>query len=225
MMPLSDSDAKGKLSAYQRWEMTSFEEPKAGATTKVSAESIAAAKSEMEKIRLKSQKEGFTKGFEEGYQAGLNNGQNEMQRQLDAFLQVSGQFNKAMQQAEQIVAQEVLDLALDLAKAMLKSTMQIHPEIIVPIVEQAIASLPAMQQPAQIMLNPNDAALVKHQIGTELEESGWAVVADPHMNQGDCRIETPKNQINASMQPRWQQLTDALGRDNRWYEPHPERKS
>jgi len=27
------------------------------------------------------------------------------------------------------------------------------------------------------------------------------------------------------MQPRWQQLTDALGRDNRWYEPHPERKS
>ncbi len=225
MMPLSDSESKGKLSAYQRWEMTSFEEPKVSPASKVSPESIAAVKSEMEKLRLKSKKEGFTKGFEEGYQAGLDNGQNEMQQQLEAFLLVSGQFNQAMQQAGQIVAQEVLDLALDLAKAMLKNALKINPEIMVPIVEQAIASLPAVQQPAQIMLCPKDAALVKHQIGTELEKSGWSIVADPNMNQGDCRIETPKNQINASMQPRWQQLADALGRDNRWYEPHPERKS
>ena len=224
-MPLSDSTAKGRLSAYQRWEMTSFEEDKPASVSRVSAESIAAAKSEMEKIRLKAQKEGFTKGFEEGYQAGLNNGQNEMQQYLNTFLQVSTQFNSAVQQADQIVAQEVLDLALDLAKAMLKNTLVTNPEIIIPIVQQAIASLPSMQQPAQIMLNPKDAVLVKNQIGAELDETGWVVVPDPHMNQGDCRIETPKNQINASMQSRWKQLSDALGRDNRWHEPHPERKS
>ena len=221
MTPLSDSDAKGKLSAYQRWEMTSFEEAKPG---KVSAESIAAAKSEMDKIRLKSQKEGFTRGFEEGHQAGLNTGLGEMQQQLSAFLKVSTQFNASLQQAEHIVAHEVLDLALDLAKAMLKNALVINPELIIPIVEQAIASLPSVQQPAQIFLNPKDAALVKTQIGAELSKTGWVVVADAHMNPGDCRVETSKNQINANMAARWQHLTEALGRNNTWYEPHPDRK-
>ena len=226
-MPLSDSTAKGRLSAYQRWEMTSFDEvapPSAPAPNKPTPESIAAAKAEMDKLRQKAQKEGFNQGFEEGHQAGLTTGLNEMKQQLSSFLQVSTQFNSAIKQADQIVAQEVLDLALDLAKAMLKSAMQINPEVIIPVIEEAIASLPSMQQPAQLVLNPKDAALVKNQIGAELDETGWAIVPDPHMNQGDCRIETPKNQINASMATRWQQLTDALGRDNRWYAPHPERK-
>ena len=222
MTLLSDTDAKGKLSAYQRWEMNSFEEPEA--KPKVAAESIAALKSEMEKIRLKSQKEGFNKGFEEGHQAGLNTGLNEMQQQLAAFLKVSTEFNVALQQAEHRVAEDVLDLALDLAKSMLKNALTINPELVIPIVEQAIASLPSVQQPAQIFLNPKDAALVKNQIGEELSKSGWVIVADPHMTAGDCRVETLRNQINASMQTRWQQLSDALGRNNAWYEPHPERK-
>jgi len=220
-MPLSDSGAKGKLSAYQRWEMTSFEETK----PKVSTESVAALKSEMDKIRIKSQKEGFTKGFEEGHQAGMNTGLNEMQQQLSEFLRVSTQFNSSVQQAEQLIAQDVLDLALDLAKAMLKNALSVNPELIIPIVEQAIASLPSVQQPAQLFLNPKDAAVVKAQIGAELSKTGWVIVADGHLQLGDCRVETSKNQINASMQLRWQQLSDALGRDNRWYEPHAERKT
>lgn len=224
MMPLSDPIPKGKMSAYQRWEMTSFEETKE-TNSKASSENIAALKSEMEKLRIKSQKEGFNKGFEEGHQAGMNTGLSEMEQQLTQFLKVSTQFNSSLQQAERIIAQDVLDLALDLAKAMLKQALEINPELIIPIVEQAIAALPSVQQPAQLFLNPKDAAVVKSQIGAELNRTGWAIIADPHMTLGDCRVETLKNQINASMQTRWQQLADALGRDNHWYAPHPERKT
>lgn len=220
MMPLSDSTAKGKLSAYQRWEMTSFEDVKPKAT-----DAPAITKAELDAIRLTAQKEGFNKGFEEGHQSGLTTGLNEMKQQLSAFLALSTQFNSSLQQAEQIVAQEVLDLSLDLAKAMLKNAMLINPELIIPIVEQAIASLPSVQQPAQLFLNPKDAALVKNRLGEELGKTGWVIVPDSLLNQGDCRVETLKNQINASLQPRWKQLTDALGRDNAWYEPHPDRKS
>jgi flagellar assembly protein FliH len=229
-MPSSDSEAKGRLSAYQRWEMTSFDEnrPSAGqpgeARSRVSAESIAAAKSEMEKIRLRSQKEGFNKGFEEGHQAGLTAGLNEMQQQLTAIAEVGNQFGTALKQAETVLSQEVLDLALDLAKAMLKSALEIDPALVIPIVEQAIASLPTVQQPAQVFLSTKDAALVKNQIGAELARTGWSVVADPHLRQGDCRVETARNQINATMQTRWQQLSEALGRNNHWHEPRPERK-
>jgi flagellar assembly protein FliH len=220
-MLLSDPIAKGKLSAYQRWEMTSFDENQPE-ISKVSAENVAAAnKTELDKLKLKAQKEGFAKGYEEGHQVGSGAGQKDMQLELAAFQKIGAQFNGAIQQAEQIVAQEVLDLALDIAKAMLKTSLKINPELIIPIVEQAIASLPSVQQPAQLFLHPTDAELVKNKIGTELSETGWIIVGDPHLNPGDCRIETLQNQINASLQSRWQQLTSALGRDNRWIEHDP----
>jgi flagellar assembly protein FliH len=220
-MLLSDPIAKGKLSAYQRWEMTSFEENKP-VVNKAAAESLAAAnKIELDKLKLKAQKEGFAKGFEEGHQLGVSTGQKDMQHELATFLKISSQFNQSIQQAEHIVAEEVLDLALDMAKAMLKSALNINPELIIPIVEQAIASLPSVQQPAQLFLNSKDAEIVKNHIGAELSEAGWAIVSDARMNPGDCRIETLNNQINASLQSRWQQLTDALGRNNGWYSGDP----
>ncbi|MET3106534.1 flagellar assembly protein FliH [Oxalobacteraceae bacterium GrIS 2.11] len=214
---MSDATSKGKLSAYQRWEMTSFEEPKPAAA-KVSTEALLANnKAELDRLKLKAQKEGFAQGFEEGHKTGLGTGQLEMQHELATILKLSTQFNLGIQHAEQIVAQEVLDLALDIAKAMLKGALEIDPALIIPVIEQAIASLPSVQQPAQLFLNPKDAELVKQKVGAELGETGWVIVNDLHMNQGDCRIETLKNQIDASLQSRWQQLTDALGRDNSWY--------
>ena len=219
-MPLSDTLAKGKLSAYQRWEMTSFEENKPSG--KAVSESVAAAnREELQQLKIKAQKEGFNKGFEEGHQAGLNTGIKEMQQQVADFKKISTQFSTSLRQAENIVAQEVLDLSLDLAKAMLKSALEINPELIIPIVQQAISSLPSVQQPAQLFLHPADAALVTNSIGEELDKAGWTIVNEPRLNRGDCRIETLQNQINASLPSRWKQLTDALGRDNNWYTNHP----
>ena len=223
-MPLSDSIAKGKLSAYQRWEMTSFEEPAAAAKTAAPAAKLAPTTlKELEQFKLAAQKEGFAKGFEEGHETGLKTGgqesQQAMQQELSAFLAISTQFNSSLQQAEHLVAQDILDLALDLAKAMLKSALNVNPQLIIPIVEQAITSLPSVQQPAQLFLNAKDAALVKAKIGEELSKTGWIVVIDAGMKAGDCRIETMRNQINANMHTRWRQLSEALGRDNSWYDP------
>lgn len=231
---MSDQISKGKLSAYQRWEMTSFEE---NTTQKKTAASSAAAapkitpatQKEIELLKLNAQKEGFAKGFEEGNQVGLKTGHEEtqqaLQQELNDFLKISTQFNSSLQQAEHLVAKDILDLAMDLSKAMLKSALAVNPELIIPIIQQAIASLPSVQQPAQLFLHPKDAVLVKQKIGEELSQTGWVIVNDTHLKQGDCRIETMRNQINASLGARWQQLSEALGRDNSWYEierRHPE---
>ncbi|PRC90779.1 flagellar assembly protein FliH [Solimicrobium silvestre] len=220
-MRLSDVIAKGKLSAYQRWEMTSFEENtpenKKPGTDKAVVQITESNQKELDDLKVSAQKEGFAKGFEEGHQVGLKTGQQEEQQELVAFKQISTQFNASLQQAEHLVAQEVLDLALDIAKAMLKNALTINPELIIPIIEQAIASLPSVQQPAQLFLNPKDAILVQAKIGAELSEAGWVIVPDAHLKIGDCRIETMKNQINASLSSRWQQIAEALGRENSWY--------
>lgn len=215
-MPLSDQNAKGRLSAYQRWEMPSFD----AVTSAQDSEALALAATNrvaLESLKQKAHKDGFNKGYEEGHQAGHHAGLEDMQQQLNNFVNVAEHFNQSVKRVEHQVAQDVLDLALDLAKAMLKSALLINPALIIPIVEEAIASLPSVQQPAQMFLNPRDAGLVSHQIGAQLVDAGWVVVADPHLNPGDCRVETLNNQINANIATRWQVLIDALGRDNEWY--------
>jgi len=215
-MPLSD--AKEKLSAYQRWEMTSFEDENNSEEIRVSGSD----KKESGQLNIQAQKEGFAKGFEEGYQVGLKTGQQEglqpLQQQLATLQKIGTHFTASIQQAEHTLAEEVLDLALDIAKAMLKSTLHIKPELMIPIIEQAIASLPSVQQPAQLFLHPKDAALLSEKIGAELTSAGWVVVPDAHLNSGDCRIETLTNQIDGALSSRWQQLTEALGQNNKWYD-------
>ena len=101
---------------------------------------------------------------------------------------------------------------------MLKSTINARPELMIPIVEQAIASLPLVQQPAQLFLHPDEAALLIEKKGAELSAAGWVIVPDAHLQHGDCRVETLTNQIDGALSSRWQSLTEALGRDNKWYD-------
>ncbi len=216
-MILSNVISKEKLSAYQRWEMASFEDE----NNPHSVKSTSSDREDVKQLKITAQKEGFTKGFEEGYQVGLKTGQQEglqpLQQELATLQQISTQFSASLQQAEHLIAQQVLDLALELTKAMLKCALTFNPELIIPIVEQAIASLPSVQQPAQLFLHPKDGSLVKDKIGEALTSAGWVIVYDPHLQPGDCRIETSKNQINGSLASRWEQLTNALGHDNSWY--------
>jgi flagellar assembly protein FliH len=99
---------------------------------------------------------------------------------------------------------------------MLKTALNVRPELIVPLVREAIHYLPTLQQPALLHLNPDDALLIAHHMGDEISTAGWRVIDDPHMDRGGCRIETASNQIDATMQTRWQRIASALGKDSDW---------
>jgi len=218
-MPLSNVIAKEKLSAYQRWEMTSLDDHSQPQPFQPGSPTN---KGELEQLKLKAQKEGFAKGFDEGHQTGLQTGRQEglqsVQRELAILQQVFNHLNAYLKEAEHSLAQGVLDLALDLAKAMLKSAFKVNPELIIPVVEQAIASLPSAQLAAKLFLHPTDASLVSNKIGADLSKAGWSILPDSELKPGDCRIETLTNQINASLSSRWNELANALGRHSHWYE-------
>ena len=117
-----------------------------------------------------------------------------------------------------MIAQDMLELSLDLAKAMLKTALAARPELVLPIVSEAIRYLPTVQQPT-LTLNPDDAQLVRKHVGDELAKADWRVSEDPHLERGGCRIDTASNQIDASATSRWQRLANALGKESDWLAP------
>jgi flagellar assembly protein FliH len=234
-------------SAYQRWEMTSFGDERPSTQAQRAAEVAAAAaaaaaarayepppppalsmptEDELEAIRAAAREEGYAQGLEAGqadghatgYEEGLALGRAEAAEELEHLRQLATTFGDAVTAADEAISNDVLELALHLARGMVRTAFDVKPDLIIPVVREAIDYLPTLQQPALLMLHPEDALIVKSGIGHELDKNGWRVVEDEHIARGGCRVDTASNQIDAQIASRWQRLTHALGKNLDWLE-------
>ncbi len=213
----SNAIPKEQLSAYQRWELASFgdERPSAVQSTQANAKLIA---EQLARQREEARSQGYDEGFAQGQAAGLASGQAEAMRELAALRQVAENFNGEVSRASEAVAEDMLNLALDMAKAMLKTALKIKPELVLAVVGEAIRYLPSLQQPALLVLHPQDAEIVRNHMADELGKAGWRIAEDIQMERGGCRVETASNQIDAAPAVRWQRIADALGKQSDWLE-------
>ena len=168
-----------------------------------------------EQARLAGYADGHAAGHADGQALGVADAAVELAHLKSVALAFAG----ALAEADQLIAADVLDLALHLARGMLKIALPVRPELILPVVREAIEYLPVLQQPALLMLNPADAQVVREGIGEELDKGGWRVIEDARVGRGGCKIDTASNQIDAQAATRWQRLTTALGKDLDWLAP------
>jgi flagellar assembly protein FliH len=237
---------KEQQTAFQRWEMKSFGDfrPSAVAAREAEAAAEAAAAPPPEELveelyaepeapppdypteeelaaireeaRIHGYDHGYAAGHAEGHADAIALGKEATDQELAPLREIAGNFSNALQDADQLIASDVLELALHLAKGMLKQALHVKPELILPIVREAIEYLPVLQQPALLMLNPEDAITVRAGIGEELDKGGWRVIDDAQVARGGCKIDTATNQIDAQAAARWQRLAHALGKNVEW---------
>jgi flagellar assembly protein FliH len=184
----------------------------------------AISEEELEAIREAARQQAYAEGFEAGqanghaagYEDGMTLGRQEAAAELTHLQTIATDFGHAVTQADESIAADVLELALHLAKNMVRTAFEVRPELILPVVREAIDYLPTLQQPALLVLNPEDALIVRGSIGHELEKTGWRIIEDINVARGGCRIDTASNQIDAQIASRWQRLSHALGRNVEW---------
>jgi flagellar assembly protein FliH len=215
--------------AYQRWEMASFgdERPSVAAQRQQAAAAPAPAEpairlptaDELEAIREAARMEGLEEGRAAGHAEGLAQGRALAAAELEHLKELAATFGQAVARADETIASDVLDLALHLSRAMLRTAFEVKPELVIPVVREAIEYLPVLQQPALLMLNPLDADIVRNAIGEELDKGAWRVVPDPSVGRGGCKVDTATNQIDAQAASRWQRLAHSLGKNLEWMGP------
>jgi flagellar assembly protein FliH len=225
---LSDTP-KELQSAYQRWEMASFGDNRPSVVARnapppppapLPPELIPPTEEELAAIRAAAHADGEAIGFEAGSNAGyidgLEKGRAEAAEELAHLRTISSTFARALADADEVIANDVLDLALHLARGMLRTALPVKPELVLPIVRDAIAYLPVVQQPAMLMLNPLDVDLVRGAMADEIDKGGWRVIEDASIERGGCKVDTASNQIDAQCEARWERLTQALAKDVGW---------
>jgi flagellar assembly protein FliH len=204
--------SKERLTAWQRWELPTFDAKQAhDARQAVGAPQAASVPvlptvAQLEQIQRQAHEEGYKAGYAEGMQKTQR-----MAALMDAL-------DKELQQVDQQVAQDLLNLSLEIAQQVLKQALRTKPDLLLSIVREAIDSLPHFNQHAHLILHPDDAELVRTSMGEQLTHMGWKILEDAQLERGGCRVETANSQIDATLATRWKRIVSSINKDSTWLE-------
>jgi len=222
------SDPRHKQTAYERWEMAPLTEAGAGRAPAASSSlSDTRLAQELERSRQTGHRQGYQEGLaqgqaqgrSDGLAQGLAEGQALTATQQAGLQALMATFEKQLTHARENIAQQVLAVALDMAHAMLKTALAVEPQRVLPLIEQTLQTLPALKSGALLYLHPQDLDLLVAAQGEALTTEGWHLRADPRMTRGGCRVETPANEVDATLPTRWTRLQQALGQQGQWLSP------
>lgn len=214
--------------AWQRWEMTSFaQDMQSGAAQAAPMPELQPLEpallidqAELARLRLEAQKngeaegreQGYARGLAEGHAAGLAAGLAATQAQAGQLQALTLALPAALRLAESSVADGLLALALDIARQVLGQALAAEPQAILAVVHELLQAEPSLSGAPQLLLHPDDAALVKELLADDLNAAGWRLRADAQITRGGCRVTASSGERDATVQARWERVTAALAR-------------
>ena len=200
---------KEKLSAYQRWELGSFDQPTAPDTT--------IADIELARQRdAHARAEGFRAGRNEGLEAGKVEIRTEAAPRLAKLDELLASLQIDLERLDRELSHEVVQLGLAVARKLVGAALKVHPEIVQGCVEDALRHVVQPSGPINVIVHPEDAAVVRAHLEVSPHAGTWALKEDAAIARGGCRIATGAGEIDATVTQRWERITAALGDPQRW---------
>ncbi|ARO88047.1 flagellar assembly protein FliH [Nitrosospira lacus] len=215
-----------RLAAYERWEMGAFEKTAASAMASAACIKIEEPEQQtavilptveqIERIHQEAHQDGYAAGYKTGHEAGYEAGRQQATMEAERLQHLLSGFQRALSDADQAIGNDLLALALDLAKQMVREALKVKPELVLAVVRETMHHESAFNQPPQLHLHPEDAALVHEHLKHELNDC--TVRVDTHLERGDCRVRTGHGQVDATLATRWRRIAQALGQNSSWLE-------
>jgi flagellar assembly protein FliH len=190
--------------AFERWEVVEL------ATAQPEPDAQQHAQDEL----LAARQEAIAAGHQEGLQAGRAAVAQECARMKD----LADSYANALDNLDFRLADMVLDLALDVARQVIVGELAVRPERILAIVKLALNQMAETTREARLLINPEDAALIRPHLDLILDKNRLRMVEDVRIVRGGCLIETTQGDLDATLQARWRQVVQVLGSNQGWIE-------
>ena len=151
---------------------------------------------------------------DEGYRAGLVEGRETSERLAALLAGVS----ESVARMEREMAKTIVQVAVDLARQVVRESIAVRPEILVPLVSDALAGIARTVDPGAVYVHPSDLPMVVERMGDALAHAGWRPFADEQIERGGCRLEFAGGQVDATVATRWARVMAQLERNDAWLE-------
>lgn len=198
-LPLAAGDDDLR-SAFERWE---------------GLEAVPQTEHESAEQRLKAL---FEDAHQQGYAAGMQQAQASLEQETRRLRQMTESFGAALDSLDFRLADQVLNLALDVARQVVAGELSAHPERILEVVNLALRQMAETTRDARLLLNPEDARIVRPILNDLLDRTRLRMVEDARIVRGGCLIETMQGDLDATLQTRWRQVVSVLGSNRNWFE-------
>ncbi|KVE33342.1 flagellar assembly protein FliH [Burkholderia sp. TSV86] len=216
------------VTAYQRWEMASFDPPPPEPDSDGGAAAAAALAAELQRVRdaardeglaaghVEGQALGYRAGYEQGHAKGFEEGQAHAREQGVQLAALAASFREALDSIERDLADDIATLALEIAQQVVRQHVQHDPAALIAATREVLAAEPALAGAPHLIVNPADLPVVDAYLRDELDALGYQVRTDPAIARGGCRAHASTGEIDATLPTRWERVATALGKAGPW---------
>jgi len=162
--------------------------------------------------------EARSQAYQEGYEDGLKalesfkqSHRAEVSQQLGALLAA---FDEQLATQEELMARQMSRAVLVLARSVLRTELLHHPEQVAHVAREAVQQLVTEAKQVVIHVHPDEVEFVRSGAADQIEARGARLSDDPTLSRGGCRIESTTGSLDASLEARWNQATQALGHED-----------
>lgn len=229
---------KEELVTFQRWQAGSFDKRPAATPAPVSV-----AQTEVPPVSVEEQTEtapsfnlptaeDIERIYEEaratGYEAGLAEGKATAEQAASADLalhsgRVNGLINNlqtALNEFDQTVAEQLLALSIEIAAQLTRGVIAAKSDALLPIIREALTTLPLHHAHIILRMNPADAETVRSLLGEEFSQTGTQILEDGEISQGGCLVQAGASEVDATIETRWKRVLEAIGTEpQEWLNP------
>jgi flagellar assembly protein FliH len=224
---MSDSGRPGKaaISAYQRWEMASFDPPPPPEPV---VDDGAELEAELKRLRdaahaqglasghVAGQALGYQAGFDQGHKQGFEKGRTEALAEAARLAGLADAFKAALAGAQNEVAESLATLALDIAQQVVRQHVAHDPAAVIAAAREVLGTEPVLTGAPALIVHPADLAVVETYLKEELDSLGWTVRTDAAVERGGCRAQAATGEVDATLGTRWERVAAALDRVSAW---------
>jgi flagellar assembly protein FliH len=216
-----------EIGAVEQWDFGAVDTASLLLAAQGKARDDALDQAKSEAIKQEGLAEGYADGFAQGHaQATL-----EAQRQIADYIANQGQeaahgfaqlfiaANEQQAQAEQVVARGVLDLACELARQVVRHELTVNPNVLQPVIREALGLLVAETKSAVVKLNPLDFDALESVVKAEFLNLSLTLMPDAGLTRGGCLIESSGTVVDGTVEKRWQRAVASLGLSSAWEVP------
>ena len=205
---------RDKLAAFAPWLMSALDADNVRRHANQAESALATADTSPESNLAREQ--GFKQGLAVGYQQGYAAGETKAVRQTMRFNQIMDGFESGIAALDESVARDLVQLALEVARQLVRAHIAACEDAVVPVVREALNSIAAIAEQPRLVMHPDDADVVKRELGDELASHRCRIIGDASIARGGVRIEDSKFELDATVATRWQRLVETMGVSDGW---------
>ncbi|MFO1401158.1 MAG: flagellar assembly protein FliH [Steroidobacteraceae bacterium] len=155
------------------------------------------------------EREAWDTGFAAGREAGLAAARQEQQarlaeldQRLRNWAQILELLAQPLRELDEQVEHQLAALAGAIARQVVRREIRTQPDQIVAVIRETVALLPMATRDVRVHLHPDDAALVRERLREPGADAAWAIVEDPVLGRGGCRVTSENSTIDARVEQR-----------------------